>query len=596
MTTRHIRLHMLGKPALYMDGREERIAPPATFQLLAVILLGGQEGVSRHTARTRLWPHLDPKSGMTQLRINLMKMRDQLGDRVFLDTAGQVLRVLPGTNVEVDIWEKAKPGANGLSNFVDRVVVGWNLEHWQDVADQHGERICRCLDELEARGERIDIELLCRAAENYPTITNIHRRLVARYLFEGRDTDANEATIRFEEYWVERFGTGDIPDLSAKLESPIHVAGKKPWWNLKKILLAVVLLAGASGFTTWNYIRNFSTFPATIEFKGEQTWQGDKLVRYSLRPTRGHTPTMRMLSDGRILVYFTREGFSAPETAFSFWPRSPGRLDIQPEAPNLRDRNKKGLALDLRQAVRWDEGGQIRRKLSPTGERPNVYVNQLTEGGLFYTRLCRHLERCHLDLYFTDGNRDIQIVGPDGPPQTTRLVSVDKDRAYLIYSMGITEAWKNWSAFITMSKGAPKNNVLTPFAAEHCIDSVAHDGTVVLNRDVTSILEGDYSTRSTGERLLCRDPENMDSPRAALERRVNHIGAFGNAFITEVHESPGVQIIRALDTNGLEISLPFGKRSKLNSYFFTNQRELLVTRTLEEPEVYDLWVVLPSED
>jgi hypothetical protein len=88
----------------------------------------------------------------------------------------------------------------------------------------------------------------------------------------------------------------------------------------------------------------------------------------------------------------------------------------------------------------------------------------------------------------------------------------------------------------------------------------------------------------------------MDSPRAALERRVNHIGAFGNAFITEVHESPGVQIIRALDTNGLEISLPFGKRSKLNSYFFTNQRELLVTRTLEEPEVYDLWVVLPSED
>lgn len=595
MPNQKLSLNLLGWPNVYVDGQELKVSPPAVFELMAVILMSGDEGITRKAAAARLWSHLDSKNAGAQLRYNIMRLREQLaaieaGHLVHLD--GKVLRA--GVKVELDL-ETAQKSFPQLSNFealLQPVAAGWKSEHWVNESDSHAELLCRWLADF---GSRVDLGCVKKATDLFPSNLNLARHFVGRLRAEAREAEASEAIIRFEEAWVERFGTGDIPDAQAH-HNPIATPSEGVRGNKKfrragvASILAIVAVAVPFSFVQ----RNAPQGTVSISNSGSQMWLGRKVQRYTVTCTRTGILGAKILSSGRVVLAMLDVGGKRYDLAFA-----PGQTPVPGLVPpDLSDEyldqrlmtydGEKGSHLEVKQAGRR----LLERRGVPS--LPKVSGIRLVNNSLLYHVRCNHPEGCHLQIWYEDAKGRVQVTTPAEPPRVAWAIAKNNfvgSRMYVNYSMGSSDKWRYRCGYLDFGGGRLNTPLIHELAVDSTIEAASDEGSVVLNRTTTTVADGDYKTEDSNVRNLLR-PDGTSKP-LLVEGTVDFesICGFGAGYIVVLQQSPGVFIMRGLTSDGGATALPAGMESKLNGFLATNNSRLVVSRSFSDTNRFDIWVI-----
>jgi DNA-binding SARP family transcriptional activator len=237
-----IQLRLIGKPKLLVNGAEVEVKPRSVFELLAVIIASGEDGVSRACVANRLWGHLDKHNSRVQLRLGIHNLREELKSLnlyQLFNLDGDQLRFVGDGQVDLSTFSAQPPNtAKEIERLLLPIADGWDAEHWLAERDAFGEEVVRYFRLLMA--EEIEDEelsrLLFKAVGIYPTTTRLYYLLLDLLEAQGRDVERNELVIAFEDRWADRFGTSDIPNLleprhqaSNEVEGTSHLLSLIAW-------------------------------------------------------------------------------------------------------------------------------------------------------------------------------------------------------------------------------------------------------------------------------------------------------------------------------------------------------------------------------
>jgi hypothetical protein len=595
MSKTTIVLKLLGRPRLYLNDAEFHIAPRATFELLALVLMSGSAGISRKSATMKLWSHLDGKNASGQLRFNVMRLREQLEERNVLHLFtldGPVLKANCVVTVDTIAAQDEVPSAHRLPELVQPIADGWKPERWTDVTDTHAELLHRWLTIL---ASQVELSCVKKATDLYPSNLNLARHFVGRLRAEAREAEASEAIIRFEEAWVERFGTGDIPDAQThhnSISTPsVSERGNKKFRHAGLAgILALVAVAVPFSFVQ----RNAPQGSVSISNSGSQMWLGRKVQRYTVTCTRTGILGAKILSSGRVVLGMLDVGGKRYDLAFA-----PGQTPVPVLVPpDLSDENQdqrlmthdgeKGSHLEVKQAGRR----LLERRGVPS--LPKVSGIRLFNNSLLYHVRCNHPEGCHLQIWYEDAKGRVQVTTPAEPPRVAWAIAKNNfvgSRMYVNYSMGSSDKWRYRCGYLDFGGGRLNTPLIHELAVDSTIEAASDEGSVVLNRTTTTVADGDYRTKDSNVRSLLR-PDGTSKP-LLVEGTVDFesICGFGAGYIVVLQQSPGVFIMRGLTSDGGATALPAGMESKLNGFLATNNSRLVVSRSFSDTNRVDIWVI-----
>ncbi len=239
-------LRLFGPPCLLVHGKQHRLTPRKSFELLALIVLAPDQKVQRAEAAALLWPQLHKYKRMEHLRPCLSRLKSELnrvnapinvdGDSTTLWVEGTIacdlqplLSAGPGTRAEIHEY------------FLQELMVGWD----ESVADAYRNRVeTRLADMIESRvlskngsGAKASKGVIERFLKLYPSNCKVATFLYALMIQGGHADRALDVLTTFESAWIDKYGYGDVPDLAKRaLLAQSHSA---PVNNTRRAWIAV---------------------------------------------------------------------------------------------------------------------------------------------------------------------------------------------------------------------------------------------------------------------------------------------------------------------------------------------------------------------
>jgi len=499
-------LHLIGKPKLTIDGVDHRLSRPVVFELLAVIVVAGEPGVSRTGVIDVLWSHLTPANARNQLRGTLAKLRADLaasGLAEAFDLESQTLRAV--ANVQCDLARfLSDPPANleDLEPFTKRIAETWPPEHWYRLSDQVATTLANQL-EPHFRQDRLgDLRpLLERAVASYPFNSRLSSLLASTYKLGGDESAASETIISFETAWVDRFGHGDIPKLETLAlspgKSPEEAQLPSPARRNRKSLGGTVLVVLAAIAGIW----------LSLPPKPPDRLRLDiSLVEKRTKVVDGYTFLLRKFrianafSDNHRILYMSinekdfavtlgteaqvivREDQSVqhnfPVMDF-IQEQSGGKVDFRNDKPSIQ---VVGIHQGTFQAVPgWP-------KMAP----PSI----LSDGTTLIRRLCRHPYICHQRLWHFYDGAEHPVFPDQAQPQVIVTGPITATTVYGKFSFGKKKGWRYHTFSYSIAERQFRFLDIPPVVA------ALHKDVLVCFPEETTVINGDYDTHPNGELVV----------------------------------------------------------------------------------------------
>ena len=536
-------LQLLGTPKLKVSGQTVTVSPPATFELVCLIIVSGESGISRKTAAMHLWSHLEPKYAQAQLRYNLMKLRDHVALTGFFDLETNHLRVLPQVNVAVDIHRATTPRATELPNFIQLLATPWKREHWQHEADTYAAKLAGWLELL---GDEVPLHSVQLAHLCFPDSFPLANHLVKRLQRSERLTEANEVVIRFEDAWVERFGVVDIPTIS--------IIGKGDHQTVLEALPASVPISQLHSQPNDNQLKSL----AGDKRRATMIAFGPKLILffvpifclvvvvaaigYTLNLGRGAEKRPKLtlvdttLASGFHVRKFNVEGAYPKEFSALVSPDGQPLLQFQNQLCQIKFNGEvfpkasvkwiPNSALGATSIELTPENSQLRISttnktyiIGPTTDFPAFDGPMVVgEGSIVFSRLCGHSFRDHRKLsYWKNGTENpIHISTPE--PQNAVVTCTTPQGLYGKYSMGKSDGWKYHSFFFDFQSQKTQLINSPPVVAEF-------GGSVLVRPERTDLINGDYQNHPLDYALVIDKSGRQKKLSLATNKDV--VGTFG---------------------------------------------------------------------
>ena len=497
-----IELKLFGKPRLLVDGMEVNPGRPTVFEILAKVITSGDAGIRRGELAAIMWPDLDQSKARANLRVSLANLRsvlDGLGITDQFCINDDVLRTQGGIDVDINTFLANSACLADLRHAVLAVAKGWEPERWQAEADAVASRLANGFQALaDQLSDDERCSLLNAAVRSHPTSTQLATQLVDAYKQRQMLDEANQAVIDFENAWVDRFGTADLPNISLTIvPKPAASVRKVEGQGIAMAIAAIPLLGIVAAIIAISIqnsrreepapnqpllqlqlIKSYSKSINGIEFG---------LRKFRVANTRADEIQFESLSDTDI-----RAGHPMMNPVLI----SQGD-DVQPTTTDIA-RKSFGVSIhsgDFRTG--FDARGAVNAQFRPIPGFPFISApNILSDGTLLVDRVCNHPYADHRRLsHYYDGTE--HVVGPEGElPQIVVFTFIIDETVYGKYSYGRKEGWRYHTfSYDIRSRIFTKLNIPPVVGA---LDSQV----LVCQPEITTILNGDYDTHPNGDVVL----------------------------------------------------------------------------------------------
>jgi len=490
-----IELKLFGTPRLHIGGVDLTPGRPTVFEIIARIILEGPAGIRRGDLAYWMWPDVAPSQARANLRVNLTNLRAELAnlgisDQFHID--GDNLATKGAIDVDIAIFlSRSRNTISDLKTATQPVAKGWNPERWQKEADAVAAHLADGFTVLRLQHpEGEAISLLKAAVKSHPTSTQLITLLLSELKARNQVDEASQVIIDFENNWINRFGTADLPELSLDtLSAPVKEQRKPPMvaYALPAGCLILILI----GYATSQNLRQVS--PATtavLELTVTESYTKSVngiefgLRKFRVANTRADEIQFERLSDTDI-----KAGHPMMNPVLI----SQGD-DVQPTTTDIA-RKSFGVSIHPGDVhTGFDARGAVNANFRPIPGFPFVSVpTVLRDGSLLVDRCCDHPFADHRRLsHYYDGAE--HVVGPEGElPQIVVFTFIIDETVYGKYSYGRKEGWRYHTfSYDIRSRIFKKLNIPPVVGA---LDSRV----LVCQPEITTILNGDYDTHPNGE-------------------------------------------------------------------------------------------------
>lgn len=557
-----IELHLIGRPRLVLEGKEAEVRPPMVFQLLAVILTSGAEGITRPEAASRLWGHLEPSDARASLRLAIHKLREELR-RLQIDDAFDLgnghLRTTGHATIDLDAVAAEPPrDLDAIERLLLPVAEGWDPEHWLAQRDAFGEVIAGAFEALpNGTDEKRLVKLLTKATSIYPTTTRLVIILAAHLQSQGRDAELNELLIAFEDRWVDRFGTGDIPDVKRLLierASPPDATSSRKVRTWQVTLAAAVLLCAyllvIAGFGSkdqeppkLSIVKSWQT-----EFRG-QTFRVDQLHLHD--DSNGRVDLKSRLRSGEFALVLQNRSDS--------WD-----VILDPKRATVGEADDKFMVdRDGAFTARYTGTGESASLVGPGGElilrgtptTPKVWPTKfLADGSLLFARKGEDPAGHPLKFFLLRDGRETEVALPGVNAKTLAITFMSDRHLYAKYSLGSSDGWRYHSFVYDLISGTSKPLACGPVVAMFSNGDLI---TRPLETTVTRTKDGiDHDTHDDGTVVVEDAHGRAHTIKLEDEAKFPWVFTLGDLLILERAHTSAFDDLWFLDSN-LEPCDPF---------------------------------------
>lgn len=592
-----IELKLFGKPCLLIDGLGVNPGRPAVFEILAKTIVAGDAEISRAEIAKWMWPDLDSAIARANLRVNLTSLRielDRLGIGSVVVTDGDLLRTQGIIDVDLHTFlSKPIQSVNELRMGTSPVAKGWNADRWQvqrDLVAVHLTSGFHTLGSKLPEDERL--ALLKEAAREHPTSNPLTTMLVDAYKRRQLLDAANQAVIDFENAWIDRFGTADLPNISlGPVPAPVETPRAA---DRKRIILAIaeIALLGIIVSIIVIYLLLYS-----------RTEPGPQKPRLQLSLVQSYTKTV----DGnRFLLQRYKVGNAyADQLQVEMISRTEARMSANEMSPVLVSQNgkidpttrniaRKEFGITVQPAdisAGFSTDGKLNWEFKPTAEYPHIVLPILLDRSLILDRCCDHPFADHRRLsHFYDMAE--HVVAPDGEqPQVTVSTYLTDRFLYGKYSYGRREGWRYHTFRYDILSHKFEKLSIPP------VVGILDNHTLVSQPEVTTVHNDDYDTHPSGEVVVINqttgkkikerwvregDPYVRCLPAYILNRQWTNARSWTWQFLDgqlkPVNPFPEIQSpISRLDqlTNSLLLAVPFYREIRSREFWLITRLDPL---------------------
>ena len=440
-----IRLQLIGKPCLYVDGQEITIEPRIAFEVLAKIILCGESGVTRSDLIKHFWTHLEPGNARQQIRLALHNLRNQavkqnLSDCLILD--GELLKCEKVVGVDLlELKTRSKWNLKQVEQILKPVGQGWKPEHWLFESDQ----LCELVENafasiLKAKHDQLLFhQLVTKATKLFPVSVQLNQLLVNGLSDLGRDKEVQEAIINFEDHWVSTFGVGDIPNIEtgrAKYDQYKTVRKRSKWVTSLTVLGA---LASCGAIFSLNQKNAWNPPKLEIKIGKHQILDlhGQRVEASQFTLNAGNLVGFFQMSDGNFSTHWSED------------------KDLHILNSRLEEIGKVQIAWEDRlgdstlscpEAKNWIDfnSGKGKVTITTTPEFPHLEpIKIISATSFLFIRSCDHPERDHVKVcLFKDGFENQLATNLGNGIMNVAWNFIAADTIFGRYSLGRKTNWK----------------------------------------------------------------------------------------------------------------------------------------------------------
>jgi len=346
----------------------------------------------------------------------------------------------------LDLKARSKWNLKQVEQILKPICQGWKPEHWLVEADQ----LCECVENafasvMKGKHDQPQFHLLVtKACKFYPNSIQLNQLLVNGLRDLGRDAEANEAIIAFEESWLDRFGSGNIPSLehSQKAFDHYKTVRKRSRWVTGLTIVGALASCGAifslnQNSGPWN--------PPKLEIKigKRQTLDihGQKVTVSEFTLNKGEKTGLWQMSNGQFAMHWSEDkdlhilnsNLEEIERVQDAWLDRLGNSTLScPESKAWIDFTS--------------DSGKVTITPSPEFPRLNP-IKILSANSFLFMRTCGHDQADHMQLcLFRDGLEHPLSSGLDSGIQIAALNFISANTIYGRFSNGKNQGWK-YTAF-----------------------------------------------------------------------------------------------------------------------------------------------------
>ena len=580
-----VQLKVIGKPSLIVGAETIEIKPRAVFELLAVIMAAGSEGVSRKALADRLWGHLDQANSRMQLRIAVHKLRDELrtlGIFEQFELGEKTVRYTGELNIDYLTLLKEQPPLSlpQVEALLYPIADGWNAEHWLAERDAFGEFVAKRLDgaKHQAKSREALTDMLLRATGCFPTTLSLYLQLAKVLRVQGREAELVEMVIQFEDRWVDRFGSADIPNLMelakaqdlddvppaaahvsvpmavmvdpSRMPAPVHspIAPKLAVGLVPILALSLLWSIGANA-------RRASEGPGSEPFSPptphlldthEATVAGDRYRVTTIRVPASTLSSYVLLKGGRMVLRETMGGAQAAvEVAADGTAK---RLPIKDGWRSLCDKAAVAFESEKSFSVKTI---LLEKRIQGTDSLPRVeFEAVLPNGSVLFTRQSLTPQPDASMEYLLDKTGEHPLVAGLKDKGFVDVTWITADSLYLKYSKGPSDGWKFKTARYDLG-----HQSLNGLACPPVVGRLAN-GTLICRPEVVNPDGKSYQSAPTGKVLLVSGTGHQTPFTVSGRSNFDAVFPVGNLLALLVHHGTVNSGLLFADLTGKPVTLP----------------------------------------
>jgi hypothetical protein len=501
---RKVELFLLGTPKLLIDGEEAEFSRRAVMEVLAMIVVAGEPGISRTEVAERLWPHLTKPNARLQLRGTLTRLRQELEGFQVRDAFGLESEVLrTSSSISCDLPRILSSEPRGLPDLIEAIkpfAKGWESEHWQAESDLLADWLSTAFESQAANLKKPEgLNLLRKAVKFHSTSAPLATLLVRELRTLGKADEANEVIIRFENSWIERFGNVDIPTFNGA-----DVAHQEPETKHKPVLIAlgfVVVLLGSivAGplFRPAQAVADSDRTRVSLVHLGSVV-AGDRRLRFADSGFSREATEFREFSDGTFSILVRSTSWSQ-----HFGIKHDGTLAELPLISHEVEDELDAVQLKLhtgKQDILSLDGVGNPVVVSPKDGFPHFQQKVLLDPKTFiYGNSCIHPFADHHQLFLVKSGIESEINPAPGQAQITVFTALTPSTMFGKFTKGRVDGWRYHAFSFDLASGALASLNRPPVIA------ATDKGDWICLPEVTDVNQGDYDTHWDHHVQLCPD-------------------------------------------------------------------------------------------